>query len=512
MVRFALVLLGGLLLAPGTDAAGLKSVTYSTDNPTVLFGSDAGQLAIRVSPDKDLYRVAEPPRVTVESEAMPGAKLTLRVQDGFGQVLHEDSRDADRAVTANVALPPGHGYYEVIAALQKGGGTMAEARHSIGILPPPPDPVGDEPFGLWTQGRLTYPELGVRWTREGVWWPQYKEQGTSYLDKRRELFDWYRAQHIKVIAFPKHPHPHETSREVIEDTPQAWRDLEEWWTAMVRSLAGHVDAWAVINEPLQGHWKGNDELILRYWALMRKIVDRYDPKTPLIGPSLNPNTPSLVEQYRHLLGMGFGKLIDGIEMHTYIDNPERGWVENDARMREMTREASGRDLKVWSTEHGLGAPYKDELRQAQHLMRSWLEAKRIGMPVMIWHMYSNPQGKDGRERNYAIFRNSQRGGALPQPRPSGVAYGVMTRELSGTSFVRVREDVGAGVRAYEFRRGGKTVVALWTDDKKPHEVSLPTAGARSLTVTGLFGRVETLDASGGAVHLTADASPKFVAY
>ena len=511
MVRLALGVLACLVIAPGADAAGLKAVTYTTDNPTVLSGSDTAQLAVRVSPDKDLYRISEPPRVTVESEAMPGARLVVRVQDGFGQVLAENSRDAERGGSAEVALPPGHGYYEVIAALQKGGATMAEARHSIGVLSPPPNPVGDEPFGLWTQGRPTYPELGVRWTREGIWYPQYKEQGQGYLDKRRELFDLYRAQHIKVIAYPKHPHPHQTSREVIEDTPEAWRDLETWWTTMVRFLAGHVDAWAVINEPLRGSWKGSDELIVRYWALMRKIVDRYDPETPLLGPSLNPNTPALVEQYRHLLDLGFGKLIDGIEMHTYIDNPERGWVENDARVREMTKRATGRDLKVWSTEHGLGAQYKEELRQAQHLMRSWLEAKRIGMPVMIWHMFSNPQGTNARERSYAIFRNSQRGGAQPQPRPSGVAYGVMTRQLAGARFVRVREDMGAGVRAYEFQRGGKTVVAVWTDDKKPHEVALPASRASTLTVTGLFGRVETLNTGGGA-RLTADGSPKFVAF
>jgi hypothetical protein len=145
-------------------------------------------------------------------------------------------------------------------------------------------------------------------------------------------------------------------------------------------------------------------------------------------------------------------------------------------------------------------------------MRSWLEAKRIGMPVMIWHMFSNPQGKDRRERSYAIFRNSQRGGALPQPRPSGIAYGVMTRQLAGARFVRVREDLGQAVRVYEFQRGGKTVLAVWTDDKKPHEITLPVSGARTLTVTGLFGREEKRDASGGSVRLTADASPQFVAY
>jgi hypothetical protein len=89
----------------------------------------------------------------------------------------------------------------------------------------------------------------------------------------------------------------------------------------------------------------------------------------------------------------------------------------------------------------------------------------------------------------------------------------MTRQLAGARFVRVREDLGRDVRVYEFQRGGKkTVLAVWADDKKPHEITLPVSGARTLTVTGLFGREEKRDASGGSVRLTADASPQFVAY
>src|SRR3546814_20427037 len=95
---------------------------------------------------------------------------------------------------------------------------------------------------------------------------------------------------MRVIAYPKHPHPYQVSREVIEDTPEAWRALEAWWTKMVRSLAGHVDAWGVINEPMWRRWTGDHELILRYWALLRRTGDPSDPDPPLIGPPLPPNT------------------------------------------------------------------------------------------------------------------------------------------------------------------------------------------------------------------------------
>src|SRR3546814_390879 len=131
---------------------------------------------------------------------------------------------------------------------------------------------------------------------------------------------------MRVISYPKHPHPCQVSREVIEDTPEAWRALEAWWTKMVRSLAGHVDAWGVINEPMWRSWKGDNELIVRYWALMRRIVDQYDPDTPLIGPSLTPNRETYVSRYETLLDMGLGRYLDVVEMHTYITTPEGAWA------------------------------------------------------------------------------------------------------------------------------------------------------------------------------------------
>ncbi|MEX2451513.1 MAG: hypothetical protein WD407_11710 [Rhodospirillales bacterium] len=490
----------------------LKAVNYTADNPVVLFAQNDARIAIRTTPDETLYRADALPEVAVEAKAVPGATLVYRVRDGFGQVLERKTTAADRAVTVGVALPPGHGYYEVVATLEKDGQTLAESRRSIGALTPPPAPVGDEPFGMWIQGRRHYPELGVRWAREGVWWRSYKAQEESYLRKRVELFRWYRDNHIRVIAYPKHPHPHQTSREVIKDTPEAWRALAEWWTKMVRALAGHVDAWGVINEPMRGAWKGSDELIIRYWALMRRIVDRYDPGTPLLGPSLSPNERRYVKQYEKLLDMGFGKYIDAIEMHTYIDNPEEDdWKGKSERVLDMTRRATGKDIPLWSTEHGSSATYRNELRQAQHLTRSWLEAKRIGYPVVIWHMFSHPQGTNKREIRFSIFRNIAKGDAPPQPRPAGLAYGVMTRQLAGAEFVTRLDDLGPAVHAYVFKRGGKAMLALWTTGQKTRDVSLPVGDDAQVTVTGLFGRIEPLAVRNGRIRVTVDRNPRFVA-
>lgn len=501
--------LGRAAAPPGAPSAPgkLKAASYTTTNPAVLVEQGDAPVAIEAVPDRALYRVGELPRVTIRTSGASDAVLTYRVIDGFGQVLLHKSAGG---VVADVPLPPGHGYYEVIATLTKGGQVVGEARRSIGALPPPAKPVGDEPFGLWVQGREVYPELGVRWVREYIDWNIYRAQGDKFLAERVETFKWYRTHNIRVLAYPG-GHPNEISREVIADTPEAWRAEEEWWTKIVRTLGSHVDAWAVVNEPIRGHWQGSDALIVRYWTLMRRIVDRYDPGKPLIGPSLSPNSSSPVEQYRDLLSMGFGKLIDAVEMHTYITSPEdNDWEGNTRRIRDMTRSAIGRDLPVWSTEHGSSATYQGELLQAQHLMRSWLEAKKIGYPVVIWHMFSHPQGTDAREVQFGIFRNRKEGEGPPQPRPAAIAYGVMTRQLSGATYKGTADYFGPSVRAYVFERGGKAMMALWTTSPKTYDVTVSVGDEKGVTSTGLFGRVTPLEARDGLVRVTVDRNPQLI--
>jgi hypothetical protein len=225
---------------------------------------------------------------------------------------------------------------------------------------------------------------------------------------------------------------------------------------------------------------------------------------------LSPNIEKQVAQYRDLLGLGFGRTIDAVEMHTYIDAPEDGWAAATRRIEDMTAEATGRALPVWSTEHGYTADYAHELSQARLLMRSYLEAKRIGYPVVIWHMFGNPQGAKRREIEFAIFRGARDGRAPPQPRPAGVAYGVMTRQLAGARFSMSLAGFDKSVKAYVFDRGGEIVAALWTVDGTSKEVTLPVAPRSSPTITGLFGRRDTPPVRDGRIRLEADGDPVFV--
>ncbi|NOY82854.1 MAG: hypothetical protein GXP31_17795 [Kiritimatiellaeota bacterium] len=496
------------------------SVTYTSENSALLVYDTDPKVAIRCEPDLCLYRTGKLPRITVESRVVPGGKLAWNVKDGFGKFVVREEQPAD-GNTREVKLPPGHGYYEIIVRIIKNGKSLAEARRSIGALPPPPKPDGDEPFGLWVQGDEYYPELGVRWTRSSLYYNLWRQIGDAYWAKRIAAWERLRAQGIRVIAFPKRmPDKYAVSPKILKDTPEAWHCLETFWTAMVKGLRGHVDAWAVINEPYRGMWKGSDQLIVRYWTLLRRIIDKYDPDTPLIGPSLNVIQPLMMAQYKDLLKIGFGGLVDGLELHTYTLHrmPEDvDWAASIAQVRRVTRRALGRDLPIYGTEMGVSADYSRELYQAQYTARSFLWTKKLGLKVNIWHGFSWPQAKGAYERNYHTFRNGATrlpsgkwGPKPPQPRPAAITYGTMTRQLAGARFRNELDYLGPNVKVFVFERDDGPMLAIWTTGRKERSVRL-AVDVGAVTLTGMFGRAQKVKTDDGVLKLRVSGSPVYVA-
>lgn len=487
--------------------------TYDIADPTVIIPVENAKLRLTLEPEQTLYRVGNLPKITLDSQAIANATLTLQIKNGFGDVVFEKvSLSLNQALRSEVKLPDEQGYFEIIATAKRDGKDFAQTRRAIGILSPPPATDTDEPWGLWCNGRSDFEELGVRWTRPALYWYYYNKDAKDYMAKTIKMIDENHAKSIKVLMYPKdHPSHHAITQKVFKDTPEAWAEVRDYWTFLVKSLAGKVDAWGLINEPYRGMWAGTDDLIIRYWAMMHDIVKQHDPDTPVIGPSLNVNEPSMMAQYSELLDMGLGKHIDGLELHTYTATamPEDiNWENNIRQVRKLTEKAAG-PLPVYSTEMGMSMGYDGELYQAQYLSRCFLWAKRMNLKMLLWHMYSWPDGTPLSERDFAIFRGDPKKVQLSQPRPAGVVYGVMTRQLSGTTYRTELDYLSPSVKAFVFERDGDAMLAIWRIDTRTTTVDLAISGTQP-TVTDMFGNTQTLPVHDGLITLTVGPSPQFL--
>lgn len=489
-------------------AAVLTATTYDVAEAAVLKPVPDAAVAWQLSPEKSLYRPGE--LTGIELKAAKAARVSWKILDGFGKEIATGKVPAD-AASAKVTLPENHGYYELIATAEREGKVIGEARRSLGVLSAPASAEGSEPFGLWCGGADDYQELGVRWVRSGLYPELYAKDPAGYLQSTRERIEAYHRQGIRVLVYPKgHPKAISVSHKVSQDRPEAWAELEEYWRALVKGLKGSADAWGIINEPYRGMWDGTDDLIVRYWALMRKVIDSDAPGTPLIGPSLNVNEPTMMLQYRELLERGYGRLINGVELHTYTSSamPEDiDWLGKIQQTRELTRAATGTDLPVWSSEMGTTVAYGEELFQAQYLMRCFVWAKRMELPMLLWHMHDWPAGSPQSEREYAIFRMAV-GGKMSQPRPAGVAYGVMTRQLAGARYRTQLDYLGASTYAFVFERRGEAMIALWRTSGSA-VVRVPVQRP-SVTVVDLFGKSENRPTDEGFLAVEASPSVQFI--
>lgn len=475
--------------------------TFSIKNPVLLQVAKQEMVQLIVTPQQAIYQTM--PQVSLAYYGNKAIKLHWQAKNGFGVELASGIAHLDtKTQRQNILLPEGHGYYAISLRAQN-----IVQHYSFGILPAMLQKQNDI-FGVWVQGETEYSDLGVSWTRVPIVHQKWNDK--RYRKHLHTTLTQLKQRGIKVLLYPKDlPESISTSRYIIRNNTKAWNILEQWLTEIVQEFDGEVAVWGLINEPFAYVlWKVPNELTLRYWKMMRSIIDKHSPNTPLIGPSLNVHKKGQLRQYRELMQAGFGKLVDGIELHTYMRNvshkgkkfdhamPED--IDWNARMRQALLDAGNGKIKhdIWITEMGMPANYEQELEQAAFVTRTSLWAKYMlgnGVPIrmLLWHAFSYPQGNSERSRNYSLFRNSKvsskkRTTPSPQARPAAIAYGTSIRYLNGATFVRQWDNLPAQTYAFEFKNQDKKVVALWTTQTRA-SVRIPKQ-VRQGTLSDMFGQ------------------------
>jgi hypothetical protein len=98
-----------------------------------------------------------------------------------------------------------------------------------------------------------------------------------------------------------------------------------------------------------------------------------------------------------------------------------------------------------------------------------------------------------------------------EPRPAAVAYANIVRWLEDATFVGQYPTGGAG-EGWVFHRGdeAKPVLAAWVKTGRITEQWPVPSGARSVTVTDLFGNAHEHSVENGKLQITLTDSPVFI--
>lgn len=195
--------------------------------------------------------------------------------------------------------------------------------------------------------------------------------------------------------------------------------------------------------------------------------------------------------------------LDVLSLHPYRPGgrtPEGLARDQLDKVRGYLDEHGGADIPIWITELGWRTDQISPGEQAAFVPRAHVLAMRAGVPRMNWYNFM-----DHHSGPFGLIHDAKFPAGGYVPKPSYVAYAVLTAQLSGLSYVS--GSVSGGVHTHLFR-----------GERAPTRVIWSTSGSRTITlgtsepvhVTDVMGRTTTLEPSDGTVSLRISGNAKYV--
>ena len=353
-------------------------------------------------------------------------------------------------------------------------------------------------------------ELGVRWVRDVVPWPEIEPAAGRYAalsPKLKQRLAYYRQHDIGVVALLtlSNPtaYPATASDRARDFDPAAFGR----YAATVAQLLSKQGVRFVIelgNEPhysglakrLGGQWNGkapspwvdhyvrmvqaavkevktfdsairllsdDDMWVVHYWFLEAGLPSNLD------GFAVHPYTPGVPER------AAIAADTDWVRPFTAVD-PDRSFTSAVRRLRDQGTAKFARTPQIWVTEWGwpVGTASRSvsEETAAAYLPRAYIVAAAAGVEVLCW--FSAQDSVDG---PMGLTDNSGKRRLAYQ------AYRTMARQLGDQVLLRqVAGNVSGGVQAYLFQGKQRRTLVLWNIDAATKW--LPVAGDGAVDAQG----------------------------
>lgn len=261
-------------------------------------------------------------------------------------------------------------------------------------------------------------------------------------------------------------------------SPEARAAFARFTAASVAHYRGKPILWEIWNEPNIGFWQPKAN-VAEYGQLAletAKAIKASDPKATVLAPGTSGIPLDFLEA---VFKTGVLRYIDAVSLHPYrVVMPETAARDYPAVRRLIRQYApAGKSIPLVCSEWGYSTVLVTEEMQAQYLAREWLVNLAEGVRLSIWY--------DWREDGLNPFDPEHHFGAVRNdytPKPAFLAAQRLTQALGGYRFVKRLPLASDGDYLLLFAKGRAMKLAYWTTTVD-HEVSLPTANGKRLTLT-----------------------------
>lgn len=222
------------------------------------------------------------------------------------------------------------------------------------------------------------------------------------------------------------------------------------------------------------------------------------PGVTVAGPELSAGADKFDKEVLpwledYVAGGGVNNL-DVVSLHPY--RPGKFGADGlGPEQLDKVRDQAG-EKPIWITELGWQSENVGEEGQAANLPRAYTVAMSRGVPRFNWYNF-----RDHSSKTFGLIQRQSDDQDNYAPKPSYVAYGVMTAQLAGHDYDHA-EDLGDAVQSHVFTGGVRT---MWAPKD---ETTVRFTATGEVTVTDIMGRTKTIDTSDGTgeLKLTGDIS------
>ncbi|MEK3910299.1 sugar-binding protein [Paenibacillus sp. FSL H7-0331] len=337
-------------------------------------------------------------------------------------------------------------------------------------------------------------KAGVKVVRDEIQWHKIEKAGGVFDFSRHDWWvDDLVSKGIKIIAVLGYNHPLYNGKSGVVgaekygySTPEELEAYLNYVTKTVEHYKGKVDTFEIWNEPNHGgFWKTTPDagvyanLVKATSLAIRKVIP---DATIIAGAVANQNGYQyLTEMFEH----GVYPYIDAMSFHPYIFpyNPDTSYMSKlNSYTSKLTPYGDWKDLYVtevgWPTSiDSNGVP---ESVQAAYLVKQFMISASAGLKVSsLYDMRDDGVDPYNLEHNYGVIRHLDF-----SAKPSLIAVRHLNGVLGNAQFVG-ETDIGAGLKAYMWRKNGAPVVAAWsTSGTRTLDLGLEES---SVSVTDLLG-------------------------
>jgi hypothetical protein len=416
------------------------------------------------------------------------------------------------------------GYYKLSLAAKKDGQTIKNVEISFARLSvDDPTLVNNSPFGVSTHLARTNtgwtPELSALLKRAGsknfrdeiTWVDVEYEKGKYQKPPGRDAFMRKTQQDglkpFITLDFTNPFYDHD-STPYSDDGRQGFANYGK----ALLDLYGNQMEWVEVYNEFNGGFgdRGNGPADSRpdyYFKLLKKTYETVKaarPDVTVVGMASNVDISWMEEVFK----LGGIQYMDVVSIHPYNRTPD-GMLQAVLDAQSLIRKYNqGQDKPVWITEVGWHTDTRgvDEKTQADYLVRTYVQALSAGVKKIFWYdLMNDGMQADYGEDNFGLIRHQDDPKGQFSPKPAYAAYGAMTRELLGASFVE-QEAVDTGITSYRFDKNGLKLRVIWANT--PVQAAIQTNVP--IQVTDIMGNAETFTPLNGKVYMTLTAEPIYI--